>query len=147
MCQKGTEHLLDWHGTVLSIRHPSAVCSRSLSLKLRSLLPELNCAERTESDDNERPPNLTDKCFHGVLATTDDACADACILRPRQRRQMPRMQNDCRRPDVLALKRESRILRQWPNPRALYLTQGRAKPVIHGPNSTESNLFPHKGRP
>ena len=25
----------------------------------------------------------------------------------------------------------------------LYLVQGRAKPVLHGPNSTESNLFTH----
>ena len=25
----------------------------------------------------------------------------------------------------------------------MYLVQGRAKPVIHGPNSTESNLFHH----
>ena len=40
-------------------------------------------------------------------------------------------------PEILALKHESRILGQW------YLVQGRAKPVLCGPNSTESNLFHH----
>ena len=42
--------------------------------------------------------------------------------------------------EVLALKHENRILGQWST---LYLVQGRAKPVLHGPNSTESNLFHH----
>ena len=42
---------------------------------------------------------------------------------------------------VLALNHESRILGQWSNPVSV---QGRAKPVLHGRNSTESNLF-HDG--
>ena len=42
--------------------------------------------------------------------------------------------------EVLALKHESRILGQWYN---LFLVQGRAKPVRHGPHCTESNLFYH----
>ena len=44
------------------------------------------------------------------------------------------------RPEVFALKHESRILGQWST---LYLVQGRAKTVIHGPNSTEPDLFHH----
>ena len=42
--------------------------------------------------------------------------------------------------EILALRHESRIIRQWSN---LYLVQGRAKPVLHVLNSTESNLFHH----
>ena len=45
-----------------------------------------------------------------------------------------------RPPEILALKHESRIHGQWSN---LYVVQGRAKPVLHGPNSTEPNLFHH----
>ena len=42
------------------------------------------------------------------------------------------------RTKVLALKHKSWILGQWST---LYLVQVGAKPVLHGPNSTESNLF------
>ena len=42
--------------------------------------------------------------------------------------------------EVIALRHERRILGHWST---LYLVQGRAKPVLHGTNSTESNLFHH----
>ena len=48
--------------------------------------------------------------------------------------------NGCCCSEVLALKHKSRILVSG---LTLYLVQGRAMPVLHGPNSTESNLFHH----
>ena len=48
------------------------------------------------------------------------------------------------RAEVLALKQESRILGQWSNPVSIWFK--RAKPVLHGPNSTESNLFHNEAK-
>ena len=42
--------------------------------------------------------------------------------------------------EVLALRHERRILGQWSN---LVSGSRKSKPVLHGPNSTESNLFHH----
>ena len=47
---------------------------------------------------------------------------------------------DSLEPEVLALKHESRILGQWSNP---VCGLRNTKPVLHGPNSTDSNLFYH----
>ena len=45
--------------------------------------------------------------------------------------------------EVLTLKHESRRVGFWDSGPTLYVVQGRAKPDLHGPNSTESNLFDH----
>ena len=51
------------------------------------------------------------------------------------------------RPDILFLKHNSSIFRQSSNPVCCswksQASSAWAKPVLHGPNSTESNLFHH----
>ena len=92
----------------------------------------------------EVPPPKYMKVFHKWMDEWMNECIENRIKRQLSKRsaQVVLSKPDVMVADVHALKHESWILWQWSNP-ALYLIQERALPVLHGPNSTESNLFHH----